>query len=165
MACLGFHCNAHNLGTTTCVGHRAACATNNVLSMSSEFTSGRVTAYDIDLLRSSIRAEVTTYDAHASYGPYTQYQDTEYNAATVILPSQHNDLEAMAAYFAGPATNVMSAQTIAATDWWDLKNKYDSLRQNCICNADCSCNAVCACHNDCGCNYSDYRLKKDIVYC
>jgi hypothetical protein len=52
---------------------------------------------------------------------------------------------------------------IQETDWGTgIKDKYNAIRQDCICNSDCACNNVCACHNDCGCNYSDERLKTDI---
>lgn len=54
---------------------------------------------------------------------------------------------------------------ITVANYNTILNSYNQLRVDCICNSDCNCNAVCACHNDCGCNYSDMRLKKEIVYC
>lgn len=54
---------------------------------------------------------------------------------------------------------------IRMSDYQNILNNYNNLRADCICNSDCNCNAVCACHNNCGCNYSDMRLKMEIVYC
>ena len=61
--------------------------------------------------------------------------------------------------------NTAMGDEITIVDYVSLVNQYNLMRQDCICNSDCGCNAVCSCHNDCGCNYSDRRLKEEIVYC
>jgi hypothetical protein len=61
--------------------------------------------------------------------------------------------------------NFVEGNKITMNDYQSILNNYMNLREDCICNSDCNCNAVCACHNDCGCNYSDMRLKMEIVYC
>lgn len=166
MACNGTYCNAYGTGTTTCVSNRAACATNRPLSLSGEFTAGRVLASDIENLRANIQAEIATYDLHANYGPYNLLENASFAAGNRVYASQYNNLQTMVNYVSGAAYTAMTAgsSTIAGTYWQDLRNRYDTLRQDCICNADCSCNAVCACHNDCGCNYSDERLKENIKF-
>jgi len=64
-----------------------------------------------------------------------------------------------------PDNSFFEGTFVTAANYQTLLNSYNTLRADCICNSDCSCNAVCACHGDCGCNYSDERLKKEIVYC
>lgn len=72
--------------------------------------------------------------------------------------------------YSDPADNTTSPNSYDAgnliedTHWSTLLTKYNTMRQDCICNSDCSCNAVCYCHNDCACNYSDKRLKENIKY-
>jgi hypothetical protein len=61
-----------------------------------------------------------------------------------------------------PGINVGS-QLITAAQWQAIISSYNTITQDCICNSDCACNAVCACYNDCACNYSDERLKTNII--
>jgi hypothetical protein len=113
-------------------------------------------------LRTAIRDEIYTYDLHANYGPYNLLEGSTIPAGSLIYASQYNNLQTMVNYVSG-AGNLNAANPIQGSYWQDLKNRYDTLRQDCICNADCACNAVCSCHNDCACNYSDERLKENII--
>ena len=61
------------------------------------------------------------------------------------------------------ADSVAQKGSIRITTFQDLYSNYQAMVRDCVCNSDCSCNAVCNCHNDCICNYSDRRLKENIV--
>jgi hypothetical protein len=123
---------------------------------------------------------------------YTKFNETETNhtnktstrAGTLIDNTHINDYETITqrtnnirervgvnyAAFSKPADVTTSPNSYNDGDfiedfhWTRLLSKYNTLRQDCICNSDCACNLVCACHNDCGCNYSDQRLKENIVF-
>jgi hypothetical protein len=191
MACSGTFCNLNSSGTTTCSNHRGACSTNRPLSPSAEFalTTGRVRADDIENLRANIRDELARYQLHstsfgAAFGGVAQRQPTGFNSSTIISAAQINDLELMvqqtnnvnepvgstAAVFTDPADATTAANSYSAgsliddAHWIALRDKYNIMRQDCICNSDCTCNAVCNCHRDCGCNYSDERLKQNIKF-
>jgi len=185
MACSGSHCSNHGTGTTTCAGHRASCATNRPVSFSQGFQGGVITADDVNKLRVAIRDELARYRLHRSFTSIQLRQGTAYNSSTLLDNTHINELELMVQQTnnviepvgtsfgnladppdAGNAANAYAdAQTSLFGHWNTLVSKYEAMRQDCICNADCACNLVCACHNDCGCNYSDERLKEDIVYC
>ena len=184
MACSGLHCTSHGTGTTSCSSHRATCSTNRTFSPSGNFTGGTITASDINLLKTSIRDEITRYNLHADHSHILR-QATNYGTTTPIDNVHINDMEQMVydgenrkervgSIYAvvTPATlwgnksisSYSEGMVIGASHWTTLKSRYDNLRTDCICNSDCSCNLVCACHNDCGCNYSDQRLKRDIEF-
>lgn len=192
MACAGVYCQENSTGTTTCANHRGACSTNRPLASSTEFAiaSGRVTAADIEDLRSKINDELSRYKQHFwgggvyPFGGISNLQTTPYNTSTNISAAHINELEAMVqqtnnvqepigstpASYSDPADATTPSNsygvgaTIEAIHWATLRDKYNIMRQDCICNSDCTCNAVCSCHNDCGCNYSDDRLKQNIQY-
>lgn len=184
MACSGSHCTNHGTGTTTCSNHRATCSTNRALTLSGEFgvTTGRIRQSDVENLRTNIRAEVTRYNLHAEFN-ITLRQATAYTTSTLVDNAHINDMETMVqqvdnvreriginyATFSYPAdattaANSYSNVTIEDGHWTTLRDKYNAIRTDCICNSDCSCNLVCSCHNNCGCNYSDVRLKENIEY-
>jgi hypothetical protein len=184
MACSGAHCTNHGTGTTTCAGHRASCATNRPLVSSSFATAGQtITAQDIDNLKTLINAEITRYRQHSSFSTATQSSSTISNAQLIVnshinefssvVQSINNITEPVGTSFAvrtnppdltTPAQTYSKQSTIEDTDWSGLRDRYNTMRQDCICNADCACNLVCNCHNDCGCNYSDIRLKQNIEF-
>ena len=191
MACSGTFCNQNSSGTTTCSNHRGGCSTNRPLSPSTEFavTTGRVTAADIEDLRANIRNELSRYQLHSSgfgatFSGVALRQGSAFNSSTTISAAHINDMELMTqetnnvnepvganyASYTNPAdatggNNSYSAGQVVSTGHWTaLRDKYNIMRQDCICNSDCTCNAVCNCHNDCGCNYSDERLKQNIKY-
>jgi hypothetical protein len=153
----------------------------------------KITASDINAVKNAIRSELTKYAAHISFANsgslsdvYTKFIDNEPNHTTnTLIDNLHiNDYELMVqrtnnirervgvnyATFSKPADATTSPNsyntgtTIQDTHWTRLLSKYNTLRQDCICNSDCACNLVCACHNDCGCNYSDQRLKENIKF-
>ena len=186
MACSGVFCNLNSTGTTTCSQHRAACSTNRALTPGAEFgiTTGRITQADIEDLRSKVVAELERYKLHVSFAGITSRQGTAYSTSTVIDNAHINDMETMVqqtnnvnepvgstpAVYTDPAdattapNSYADAATIAVGHWTTLRDKYNIMRQDCICNSDCTCNAVCNCHRDCGCNYSDERLKQNVTY-
>jgi len=166
MACAPHYCTSHNTGTTTCSGHRAACAANRPIAWWDGDLNGETAdAANVDELRVNIRAEVLAYNAHATYN-IGLTEAGAYTTATVQAASQHNNLANMVTGMTGTGnTPQASPEIITDIEWDALITNYNVARQNCICNTDCSCNAVCACHGDCGCNYSDERLKKNIEYC
>lgn len=193
MACAGVFCNLNSSGTTTCSNHRGACSTNRPLAPSTEFavTTGRVTAADIEDMRSKINAELTRYKQHTTNGGTVNHfsgvanrQTSAFDTNTIISAAHINDMELMvqqtnnvtepvgstAAVYTNPAdattpANSYSSGAIVSTGHWTtLRDKYNIMRQDCICNSDCTCNAVCNCHRDCGCNYSDERLKQNIKF-
>jgi hypothetical protein len=193
MACAGVFCNLNSSGTTTCSNHRGACPTNRALSPSTEFavTTGRVRADDIEDLRSKINAELDRYKTHTTnsgtvnhFGGVANRQTGAFGTSTIISAAQINDLELMVqqtnnvtepvgstpAVYTNPAdagtaaNSYSSGQIVDDSHWIALRDKYNIMRQDCICNSDCTCNAVCNCHRDCGCNYSDERLKQNITY-
>lgn len=166
MACTGAHCDNHGTGLTTCVGHQPACPANRPLAPSGAFgvEGETVTAADINDLRIKIRDELSRYNTR--YGPFTFYQGVAYAPGTAFDNVQINELENMTHQVLGGVPPVYDDATVIDNQHWlDLAARYNAIRVNCVCNTDCSCNNVCVCHNDCGCNYSDMRLKKDIVYC
>lgn len=175
MACSGVHTQDLNTGTTTCTNHRAECPTNRVFTPSGDFgiQGGLIRASDIELLRQNIRAELETYNLHANY-EFTLLQADSIPAGQAIDNIEINNLEQMAFDGNGASGGVQpqpaqasyaDASLIDDGNWTSLLEKYNYLRQDCICNSDCACNNVCACHNDCGCNYvSDERLKENIKF-
>jgi len=183
MACSGSHCSNHGTGTSTCGSHRASCSTNRALSFTSGEAGGLIRASDVNALRAAIRAEVARYNLHRSFNVSSR-QGTAYNSSTKVDNSHINDMEIMAqqvnnvrepvgsnfAVLTDPADATTAAnsygggQQISFTHWATLVEKYDNMRQDCICNSDCACNLVCSCHNNCGCNYSDERLKENIQF-
>ena len=191
MACSGTFCNLNSSGTTTCSNHRPGCSTNRPLASSTEFavTTGRVRQSDIEDLRTKIRDELARYQQHstsfgATFSGVTLRQPGAYTTGTTVSAAHINDLELMvqqtnnvnepvgttAAVFTNPADATTAANSYSAGaliddgHWTTLRDKYNIMRQDCICNSDCTCNAVCNCHRDCGCNYSDERLKQNIIY-
>jgi hypothetical protein len=183
MACSGSHCSNHGTGTTTCSGHRASCASNRTLSFTSYTQNGLIRATDVNALRQAIRDEIARYNLHRSFS-ITQRQGTAYSTSTQVSAAHINDMDLMAQQvnnviepvgtsFAqlSAASNTNTAANSYAQNtrvnfshWNTLLSKYNTMRQDCICNADCACNLVCSCHNDCGCNYSDERLKENIEF-
>lgn len=174
MACTGAHCDNHGTGTTTCVEHRGECSTNRPFNPSGEFgvQGATIRASDVDLLRGLIRDELARYNLHALY-EFPLRQEGGYGSSTTIDNSHINDLEQMTFDGNGAEGGVQGQPALASYadgaivddgNWISLRDKYNLLRQDCICNSDCACNNVCACHNDCGCNYSDERLKTNIKY-
>jgi hypothetical protein len=184
MACTGTHCSEHGTGTTTCVGHRASCATNNAFNSASFATLGQtITVADILALKTAINLEVVEYKKHTSFSSVSSSGSTISNAQLIdnahindfssVIQSVNNVTEPVGSDYAVLTNDpdlTTAAQTytqgalIEDTDWSGLKSKYDIMRQDCICNSDCACNLVCSCHNDCGCNYSDIRLKENVEY-
>lgn len=191
MACSGTFCNLNSTGTTTCSNHRGVCSTNRPLAPSTEFavTTGRVRQSDIEDLRTKIRAELERYKLHstgfgATFGGVPFRQDAAYTTGTTISAAHINDMELMvqqtnnvnepvgstAAVYVDPADATTPANSYSSgaliddAHWIALRDKYNIMRQDCICNSDCTCNAVCNCHRDCGCNYSDERLKQNIKF-
>jgi hypothetical protein len=183
MACSGSHCSEHGTGTTTCAGHRASCSTNRQLTFTSYTQNGLIRAEDVNALRTAIRDEVARYNLHRSFD-VTQRQATAYTTSTQVSSAHINDMETMSqqvnnvnepvgtsyAVLTDPADATTAPNSYSANSridfshWNTLLSKYNTMRQDCICNADCACNLVCSCHNDCGCNYSDERLKENIEY-
>jgi hypothetical protein len=184
MACSGSHCASHGTGTTTCTGHRASCATNRPVSSSSFAVAGQtITATDINLLKTAINDEIARYKQHRSFSTKTSatstisnsqlIDDAHINEFSSVVQAITNVVEPVGSSFANlrddpdlttAAQTYAAGNTIEDTDWSGLRSRYDTMRQDCICNSDCSCNLVCSCHNDCGCNYSDIRLKRNIEY-
>jgi hypothetical protein len=167
MACSGAHCTNHDLGTTTCVGHRPSCATNRYLASSGDFgvEGQRLRASDIEDLRSKIRNELSRYNQHALYNFTLLVPSTISVTADVDNTHVEGMREMVVDVAGGPLYPDKTGDPIDNDDWAaGIADIYNIIRQDCICNADCSCNAICACHNDCGCNYSDERLKTDIQY-
>ena len=168
MACSPHTCTNHNTGTTTCGGHRASCATNRSLSIGTDAVAGTlITASDIDAFRTNLRAEIDAYNNHRWYSTAAQTEASAYTANSTEISAAHlNNLSAMTdALVGGGIYQRNNTYEIDDYDWDVLLTRYNTIRQNCVCNSDCACNNVCACHGDCGCNYaSDIRLKENIQY-
>lgn len=166
MACSGAHCTNHGTGTTTCSQHRASCATNRPLSVTADFgvTGRTIRGSDVENLRVNIRAEMSRWNLHANYN-YTLKQAAAVSAGQVMDDTVPEALDNMVKQMnGGTYFTDLNGLLIDDTHWSSIKNTYNTIRQNCICNADCACNNVCACHNDCACNYSDERLKTNIKF-
>ena len=165
MACAPHTCTNHDTGTTTCFGHRASCPTNRPATLSVNYgvVDGAVLASDINNLRVNIRDELARWDIRFPGKIY--YQAAAYIANTTPIQAQQvSELDNMVGQVTGGNTVNIAGDPIDAAHWAALLGRYDTMRTNCICNADCSCNAICACYGNCGCNYSDERLKEDIVW-
>jgi hypothetical protein len=164
------------------------------LSGSFAVQGGLITAADINALKNAIRTELTRYSLHRSFPnsgamslAYASQSATVGNHvanSTVIDDAHIDDYEQMAQRVnnvvepvgtsyavltdAADGTtsplNYNAGDLIEDTHWATLLSKYNTMRQDCICNSDCACNNVCNCHNDCACNYSDERLKENIQY-
>lgn len=165
MACSPHYCNYHSTGTTTCSGHRPACGTNRVINWGDAVQGGPIYASQVNELRVAIRDEVTRWKSHVWYAGVGVVEPNAITSANLVSASTFNNLDNMLHQIYGGAELDTSAGAVV-DDWnWDsLIAQYNVARQNCICNSDCSCNAICACYGDCGCNYSDERLKKNIVF-
>jgi hypothetical protein len=183
------HCASHRLnensGTATCTGHRGACASNDAVSWAA--ASGKIYAGDVDALRQALRREIDAYKANYLYSSITKYLPNTISPGNEIYHSDINSLSSMVDQMYGISEttnnpsggleyvtitdtssdtfNKQAGDKIVGSEWQTLIDKYNTLRQNCICNSDCSCNNVCACYGDCGCNYSsDIRLKENIEF-
>jgi len=163
MACSGSHCTNHGTGTASCGGHRTSCSTNNPLAGNIPLTlSGSpVYADQITALKSTMNTELDRYRQHRFFSSMPLIGDT-FGANTAIDSGTWSD---MATVFFNTTPVPTHGSPLSDTFWQALLSKYNTIRQDCICNTDCACNLVCSCHNNCGCNYSDERLKEDIVYC
>lgn len=163
MACSGSHCTNHGTSTTTCGGHRTSCSTNNVLpaNIPTTLSGSPVYADDVTALKNYMNIELDRYRQHTSFATLAVIGDT-FNRNEAIDSTTWAD---MATVFFNTTPTPTAGAALDNAFWAALRDKYDIIRQDCICNADCSCNLVCACHNDCVCNYSDARLKQEITYC
>jgi len=164
MACSPHYCNYHSTGTTTCSGHRPACGTNRVINWSDAVQGGPIYASQVEELRVAIINEAWRWKSHAWYAGNPVYDPGVVGAGGVVQANTFNLLNTDLAYIYGSITGVAGGGIIDDWNWDSLIAYYNAARQNCICNSDCSCNAVCACYGDCGCNYSDERLKTNIVF-
>lgn len=174
MACSGSHCSEHGTGTESCGNHRASCSTNRAITFTSDAIQGGVIrAADVNKLKNAIRDEVTRYNLHRSFS-VTKRQATDYTAGSTLIDNTHvNQMNQMVqdttnvnepvgtnyANLTDPADDDTDPDSYANdaqinfAHWEALLIKYNSIRQDCICNSDCACNLVCSCHNNCGCNY------------
>lgn len=156
MACSGGFCNNFGTGTSTCSGHRGSCGSNRQLSSSGDFAvqGGRVRRSDIEDLRQKIRAELSAYNAHVWYN-YTLRQPSPISVGQDITDNEVEDLNQMVTdVYGGVPLTDRNGLPIDDNDWGpNIRDKYNVIRQNCICNSDCSCNNICSCHNNCGCFY------------
>lgn len=167
MACSGSYCNAFGTGTTTCNQHRGTCAVNRVLSAAEPTVGSRINRSDIENLRASIMDEIDAYNAWQvanSQPAYTKFDPGAFSTGQIIDNSHINNLNSTVANLNDPGITRADGSLIDEAGWQAIFDKYNVVRQDCICNSDCSCNNVCACHNDCGCNYSDTRLKENIQF-
>jgi hypothetical protein len=183
--CASAHCANHGTGTASCVEHRAACPSNRAFSPTGGFgsTSSTITSADINNLRSLIRAELTRYNLHrdhnhgskqsSAYDNETRIDNTHINEMEEMVNDTNKVVERVGRSYAqlsavsstgGDLASYQNEDLIRASHWNSLREKYNIMRQDCICNSDCACNLVCACHNDCGCNYSDIRLKENVKF-
>jgi len=155
---------------------------------------GLITAADINGLKNAIRAELARYAQHRSFAnagdmasAYTANDQSgaDHGAGVTVIDNKHiNDYETIVqrvnnvvepvgtnyAVLTDPDDNTTAPNSYADgtlvedTHWSVLLEKYNTMRQDCICNSDCACNLVCSCNGNCGCNYSDERLKENIKY-
>ena len=166
MACSGSHCSNHGTGTSTCSNHRSSCSTNRTLSLSSDYgVPGHVIrASDIENVRTRIRDEMSRWNLHSNYN-YALRSPSSISSGSSIIDNHAEDLVQMVNDMNGGGTfGDLNGDLIEDSHWDIIRDRYNVIRQNCICNSDCACNNVCACHNDCACNYSDERLKRDIEF-
>ncbi len=149
------HCSNHGTGTATCSYHRGSCATNRQLSLSGDFgvPGHLIRASDIENLRTRIRDEMSRWNLHALHN-YTLRQSDGIGAGALIDDTHQENLNQMVHEMNGGGTSG-NVQGVVIDDyhWARIRDQYNIIRQNCICNSDCACNNVCACHNDCACNY------------
>jgi hypothetical protein len=124
-----------------------------------------IKASDIELLRANTVAELNRWNLNAHYN-FAIRSRTGFGTGEVISAAKTNnlilDLNGTRHGSTGTVTagSVIAASKLAAS----MLSIYNSLRTDCICNADCGPHSTCACNNDCGCNYSDERLKENITY-
>jgi hypothetical protein len=155
---------------------------------------GLITAADINTLKNAIRSELARYSQHRSFANAgdmaSAYNSSgssgaDHGANVTVIDNRHiNDYETIVQRVnnvvepVGTSFAVLTEQPDATTSpnsyadgvliddthWSVLLAKYNTMRQDCICNSDCACNLVCSCNGNCGCNYSDERLKENIKY-
>jgi len=153
-----------------------------------------ITAEDINNLKNAIRAELARYAQHRSFANAgdmasayiaNDSSGANHGAGVTVIDNRHiNDYETIVQRVnnvvepVGSNYAVLTEQPDATTSpnsyadgelvedthWSVLLEKYNTMRQDCICNSDCACNLVCSCNGNCGCNYSDERLKENIKY-
>jgi hypothetical protein len=187
MACSGSHCDNHGTGVATCSSHRGSCSSNRPLNAFGITTGDTLVATELEHMRVQIRAELARWNQHSLYnfsitgatalGSTTPIDDTHVEEQMQMVSDVHGSNKSVDQGVPGvqPVGDVAGSGShhsdrqgalVEDTDWGiaseSVRVKYNTIRQNCICNSDCSCNAVCSCHNDCGCNYSDPRLKMDV---
>jgi len=144
-----------------CVGHRTPCPANRPFTGT---VGSTITASQVEALRSTIALEVAVWKNHRFHTSAPIYS-TSVARGSVADDGMWNQLERMVHLGAAGHVEVPGDPISITDNFTRLRNDYESLRVNCICNTDCGCNTVCACNQDCGCNYSDMRLKMEIQYC
>lgn len=163
MACSGSHCTNHGTGTASCGGHRTSCSTNRPLTSGVPLSLSGSPAYasSINELKGLMNAELDRYRQHRFFTSLALIG----SSFAPNSPISSSGWTSMATTFFNSTPTPSAGSALSDAFWQGMLAKYNVIRQDCICNTDCACNAVCSCHNNCDCNYSDERLKKDIVYC
>lgn len=181
MACTPFNLSNYSTGNATCSSHRDSCSTNRELAVSGAFgVSGqRINASDVENLRANIINELAVWNAWNNANGQGAYSVADPGAITSgrrvansNITQLNNDLAAIVNYTAssdaeganytvhnnGQGTNpgqggIVAGNRITAPQWTAIRDSYNTIRQDCICNSDCHCNTVCTCYGNCGCNY------------
>lgn len=163
MACSGSHCTNHGTGMASCGGHRTSCSTNRPLTGTVPLSISGSPAYAsaINELKGLMNAELDRYRQHRFFATLPLITSTFASNG----PITSTGWASMATTFFNTTPTPTPDSPLDNVFWQAMIAKYDTIRQDCICNTDCSCNAVCSCHNNCDCHYSDARLKQDIEYC
>ena len=151
-----------NHGLTDCGGHRVSCSTNRPLpgSLPTSLSGGPIYATQINTLKQYMNDELDRYRQHDSFASRPLITDI-FNPNEGITSASWTD---MATVFFNTTPTPAAGSPLNTVYWNAMLEKYDIIRQNCICNADCRCNNVCGCHTEC-CDYSDIRLKTEVTYC
>jgi hypothetical protein len=182
MSCDPFNYTNYSTGNASCTSHRDACATNGGATLSSDFgiSGGRITAADIENLRSNIISEIVTWNnwnANNRSANYTVSDPGTISSGQVINHTHINNLnDSLAAIINFTANNTKSLAD--GTGWTDATlgysitnngaesdpgvstntgNTVNTSTWNSILSSyntlrqDCICNSDCHCNNVCSC--------------
>lgn len=164
MACSGAHCDNHYSG---CNYHRPPCAANRPLNPRAN-QGERVTTAHIEDLRTKVQAEIALYRANHNYSWVPmEANDSAQQGVIINENTMFLELDRMMDRVLGWGPGGSIPSQGSKLTWFEyvaVCNEYDIVRTNCICHSDLGV-LICTCDGNCGCNYSDMRLKKEVVYC
>ena len=152
-ACNGY-CNNQD-----CSGHIATCT--NSYAFGSTTTGTQIDDGHMDQLQAAVNGAYTRRGM--STPTWTGFP---VSAGDIITAARYTVVKTnINALQGGLVTEVFTAGNIIyGSESTALQTDTNTVRNACICDYNCTCNINCSCNVNCVCDYSDERVKTNIVY-